>query len=178
MKQALVISGLPASGKTTLGKQLAQSLGFDFLDKDDFLERLFDDQGVGDLAWRQKLSRQSDHDFQDAARNLDSTVLISHWRPPGTDGSSGTPTEWLQDTFQMVVEVFCDCPVEEAVRRFATRSRHKGHSDGFQTGDEINARMSAWAKGLPLGVGPLIRIDTTSPVSIDDVMKQVETHLG
>jgi len=177
VKQALVITGLPASGKTTLGRQLASALGFSFLDKDDFLEQLFEQQGVGDLAWRQQLSRQSDQDFEETARRHKSVVLVSHWRPPADEGTSGTPTEWLTDAFQQIVEVFCDCPAEEAVRRFATRSRHAGHGDGLQTDDEITSRMSSWARNLPLGIGPSIRVNTTSPADLAEVVQQLKKHL-
>lgn len=41
MKVGVVVTGLPASGKTTLGRHIATSLGFGFLDKDEFLEDLF-----------------------------------------------------------------------------------------------------------------------------------------
>ncbi|MGD1934143.1 MAG: AAA family ATPase [Candidatus Phaeomarinobacter sp.] len=177
MKTALVISGLPASGKTTLGKQLASALDISFLDKDDFLEQLFEQEGVGDQAWRQKLSRQSDLEFERAAKLQESVVLISHWRPPTAEGTSGTPTQWLNDVFQNIVEVFCDCPPDEAARRFATRTRHEGHGDDYQADGEITATMSNWAKGLPLGIGPLIRVDTTLSVSVADVMPQLEKYL-
>ena len=38
----IVVSGLPGSGKSTLGQQLATALGLPFLDKDTILERLFE----------------------------------------------------------------------------------------------------------------------------------------
>lgn len=177
MKRALVVSGLPASGKTVLGKQLADAFGFTFLDKDDFLERLFEREGVGDLAWRQKLSRQSDQDFEAAARQQESVVLVSHWRAPSAEGTSGTPTAWLNDAFDQVIEVFCACPPQEAVRRFIARTRHEGHGDSLQDTDGIDARMARWANGLPLDLGPLVHVDTTSPVSVADVVRELQALL-
>ena len=45
----VVVSGLPASGKTTLAKSLALALGLRLLDKDDILESLFGPRsGVGE----------------------------------------------------------------------------------------------------------------------------------
>jgi hypothetical protein len=38
----VVVSGLPASGKTTLARRLADGLGLPLLDKDDILDRLFE----------------------------------------------------------------------------------------------------------------------------------------
>src|ERR1700754_1620515 len=55
----IVISGLPGSGKTTLGRHPALALGLPLLDKDAILERLFESKGVRDLEWRRALSRES-----------------------------------------------------------------------------------------------------------------------
>jgi len=45
MKVAIIVSDLPAHGKTTVGKLLAKYLNFNFLDKDDFLEAIFEECG-------------------------------------------------------------------------------------------------------------------------------------
>jgi gluconate kinase len=50
-KPFVVISGLPGSGKTTLGRGLASALQLPFIDKDDILNRLFELKGVGNAAW-------------------------------------------------------------------------------------------------------------------------------
>ena len=39
---------------------MAPALGLPLVDKDDILDRLFDTKGVGDAAWRRRLSRESD----------------------------------------------------------------------------------------------------------------------
>jgi hypothetical protein len=46
-KPFVVISGLPGSGKTTLGRRLAPILNLPLIDKDDILNRLFESKGVG-----------------------------------------------------------------------------------------------------------------------------------
>ena len=83
MKTYVVVSGLPGSGKTTLGRRLAPALGLPLIDKDDILERLFDTKGVGDTAWRRALSRESDAILQRDATAADGAVLVSFWRQPG-----------------------------------------------------------------------------------------------
>ena len=47
-KPFVVISGLPGSGKTTLGRRLASVLDLPLIDKDDILDRLFESKGIGD----------------------------------------------------------------------------------------------------------------------------------
>jgi adenylate kinase family enzyme len=42
MPTYVIVTGLPASGKTTLAIALSSELGFEHLDKDAFLEALFD----------------------------------------------------------------------------------------------------------------------------------------
>ena len=64
----VVFSGLPGSGKSTLARQLAPALGLPLLDKDDFLDALFDERGIGDLAWRAALSREADRRLALAGR--------------------------------------------------------------------------------------------------------------
>ena len=55
----LIITGAPASGKSTLGRQLAQALGLPYLAKDLFKETLFDSLGWEDRAWSRRLGGAS-----------------------------------------------------------------------------------------------------------------------
>ena len=125
---AIFVTGLPGSGKSTLGRRLAAELGWPILDKDDFLEALFDSQGLGDEQWRRRLSIEADKQFEITALEQSNTVLVSHWRPSGrTD--TGTPVDWVNRHFQNTVEVYCECDPELATRRFVSRTRHPGHLD-------------------------------------------------
>jgi shikimate kinase len=56
----VIVSGLPGSGTTTLGRRLARALGPPLIDKDEILDRLFETKGVGDSVWRRALSREGD----------------------------------------------------------------------------------------------------------------------
>ena len=61
-RRLIIISGLPASGKTTLGRELAKLLGFQFIDKDDILESLFAENQNFSSELRQRLrSRKRSH---------------------------------------------------------------------------------------------------------------------
>lgn len=129
MRRLLVVSGLPASGKTTLGKHLSEQLGFPFFDKDDFLERLFDNAVAVDPNLRNQFSRRADVEFEEAVKKAGSAVAASWWRHPKSTTSSGAVPWWLGDTGATVAEVHCVCPPEVAVARFMARSRHPGHND-------------------------------------------------
>src|ERR1043166_3740877 len=125
----VIVSGLPASGKTTLSRHLAPALALPLIDKDDILEGLFDTLGVGDTGWRQRLSRASDAILQRLAESSSGAVLTSFWRTPEISTHSGTPTEWSAAISQRMVEVYCDCDPAVAATRFSTRVRHPGHLD-------------------------------------------------
>lgn len=65
-----------------------------------------------------------------------------------------------------VTEVWCDVPLEVARARFAARAagRHLVHreSSGTHDGD-----WDGWAVGAePLGLGTVLRVDTTRPVDV------------
>ncbi|HSS79013.1 MAG TPA: AAA family ATPase [Thermoanaerobaculia bacterium] len=173
MHRFVVVSGLPASGKTTLGKQLAHALDLPLLDKDDILEALYDGLGVGDAQWRNRLSRSADVAFQRLAGQTAGAVLASFWRHPKVTGESGTPTGWILALPGKVVEVHCVCPPAVAAKRFSARKRHDGHLDQDKRRNELIADFERLAVLGPLGLGPLVSVDTEDAVDIDDILRQV-----
>ena len=170
----IVVTGLPGSGKTTIGKKIAQGLEIAFLDKDDYLEALYEERGVGDTAWRQALSRESDLFFQHDAEQENSAVLVSHWRPRSLDTRSGTPTAWLAQSFERVIEICCECPAEEATNRFMNRQRHAGHLDRLKSYDETLSWMQAYEKHLPLNIGNTLTISTLGNQSIEGLINELK----
>ena len=87
VRSAVIVTGLPASGKSTIARALATALGWPLLDKDVFLEALFDAHPVRLPDDRRHLSRAADAAFRQAAEALDRAILVSHWRP--RQGRSG-----------------------------------------------------------------------------------------
>jgi hypothetical protein len=68
-------------------------------------------------------------------------------------------------------EIRCLCPRELALARYRDRAahRHAGHLDDLRDEEEL------WNNELvtPLGVGPVIEVDTSSPVDVDALAQQV-----
>lgn len=178
MKSGVIVTGLPASGKTTLARTLAAELGFVFLDKDDVLEDLYESRGAASWEQRKTLSRESDRIFMAEAQCQDDAVLVSHWRPLGDTGESGTPTEWLADTYDMLLEVTCLCQVETALRRFTERVRHLGHIDRQRNADDLAARFAAWAAVFPLGLGSQIQVATDRAVDMEALARRARKALS
>jgi glucokinase len=167
----VVISGLPGSGKTTVGRELATRLGLTFIDKDDILDGLFETRGVGDVEWRRALSRESDAILEARALSSAGAVIVSHWRIPGMPAASGTPTEWLKSLPGQLVHVRCSCPADVAAERFTRRHRHPGHLDRMRNADEVLSSIDALAALPPLAIEPVIEADTTVAADVEAVLR-------
>jgi predicted kinase len=172
-RRFVVVSGVPGSGKSTVGREVAARLGLPLLDKDAILEGLFASKGVGDVAWRRALSRESDVLLQREAEASPAAVLVSHWRLAGMAANSGTPAEWISALSKHVVSVHCECPVDVAAERFANRARHAGHLDGERSRAEIVASIRESAGFGRLEIGPLIEVDTSGGVDWDGVLREI-----
>src|SRR5262249_11022861 len=132
----LVVSGLPASGKSTLSRKLAPALNLSLIDKDEILEGLFGALGIGDSDWRKQLSRASDEILRRLATSSSGAVVTSFWRHQEMPVESGTPRDWVTAASQRVVEVYCVCDPEIAATRFVNRLRHPGHLDRVKQREE------------------------------------------
>ena len=173
----VVLSGLPARGKSTVARPLAAALGLPLIDKDELLEALFDSQGTGDATWRRALSETADEAFQRRAEASDGAVLVSWWRHPLSSTASGTPTDWLARLPGIVVEIHCRCSPATAARRFMARQRHSGHLDNRWQRAELAASFEVQATLGALGVGRCISIDTEAARSNDAVAQcAMEVH--
>ena len=72
-----------------------------------------------------------------------------------------------------LVEVRCECPPQVAVERYAARAAI-GHAAQRHTTLDAD-RLRAY--GQPVGIGPLITVDTTAPVDVAAVAASVRAAL-
>ncbi|MBT2438659.1 AAA family ATPase [Streptomyces sp. ISL-36] len=165
----VVVSGLPGSGKSTLARGLAEHLDLPVIDKDVILESLYDSLGVGDQAWRSRLSRASDEILFAVAADARRAVLDNWWH-------HDTSPSRLHLLGGLLIEVHCDCDVAVASERFRARIRHPGHLDPHLTPEQVAERVSAIRASYPgplrLG-GPILTIDTSQPVDTTAVARQI-----
>jgi len=174
----IVFSGLPGSGKSTLARQIAPELGLPILDKDEFLEFLFETRGLGDSVWRATLSREADERLAASAQACAAACLVSWWRHPSmTATASGTPTDWLARLPGPLIEIHCDCSVETAASRFAARSRHPGHLDSQRPASSLHEQLRS-VIAAPLACGPVIIVPTEEPVSVTPIVRRVRAALN
>lgn len=174
----IVLSGLPASGKTTLAMRIAPILALPLIDKDHILEALFtSEEKVIVPATRQRLSRASDVVMQAIAAASQGAVLVSFWRHPDVSTRSGTPTDWIAGLSETVVEVHCICEPDLAARRFAERERHPGHNDKTR-GKPLSAQFEQLAELGPLGIGSLIEVRTDRAYDLDALVDRIQQQMS
>lgn len=164
----IVVSGIPGAGKSTVGRALADRLDAVFLDKDDYLEALFEI----DRAPRDLLSRRADESFLDAVASERRAVAVSFWRRPEMSTTSGTPTDRLPHD-RAVIEIWCDCPAEVAHRRFFSRTRHHAHGDEQRDRSTTLTQLRRLSELGPLGIERVLRVDTTEQPDIDDLVDRL-----
>jgi glucokinase len=171
----VIVSGLPASGKSSLGRALAEALALPVIDKDEILERLAGQEGSGDAEWRRALSRKGDTVLQaETLASPGGAVIVSFWRVEGMASDSGTPTDWLAQLPGALVNVHCLCPPRVAAYRFNRRVRTAGNEDQRQTYEGILAGLEALAELGPPRVGEPVEVDTSYSPRITVIVSRVE----
>jgi predicted kinase len=180
MSTVLVITGAPASGKTTVGRRLARDLGVPYLSKDLFKETLFDDLGWQDRAWSKRLGGASMQLLYRCAAQLlevgQSVALEANFYPQWDN----VPLADLHERYGcQFVQLLCTAPGPLIWERFCARNvsgeRHPGHVDLTRM-DELRPILLAPWPPLELD-GPLVTVDTTDFEAIDyDALKQRLSH--
>ena len=190
-RRLVLVTGPPAAGKTTLAGPLAAELGFALLAKDKIKETLHDALGLDpDLAWSRRLGAATIELMWALAADSPAAVLEANfWSDHPLNG------ERVRALGARTVEVHCSCPIEECRRRYAARaaSRHPVHVLDREAGLAAGAASSGGSTAAPaaavrtedpsadtfarsarpLRLGPVVTVDTTSPVDVAAVLATV-----
>lgn len=148
-----------------MSRALATELGFDWLSKDEVKEALMDQLGTPDtVPASRRLGRAAVAAVLRLARGCRAAVIDSTWYPYAVPMVQALPGPF--------VEVRCVVPGAIARRRYAERSRDVRHLDRLRNPEEL------WGEPVaPLGVGPVIQVDTTGPVDTAALAEQVRVAL-
>jgi len=180
----IVVSGLPASGKTTMARWLSSELRLPLVCRDDVKERLFDSLGWSDRAWSKRLGRASwDLLYLFAETQLAagcSCIVESNF---SSTGDTRRIADLLDRVRARSVEIHCHAEGEVLVERYVARvssgERHPGHVDDVTIDEQRERLLAATPSPLELG-GRTLLVDTTDPARInyDWLLAEVRSALA
>jgi predicted kinase len=178
----VVVTGPPASGKTTLATAIADEIGLPMIAKDAIKERLYDALGPGDREWSMRLGRATYPLLFDILaqelRASRSVVVDATFGPRVANREfAALHQRWPFDALQ----IYCTAPRDVLLARYAARApaRHPGHLDA-SIGEEVAAALDAgrWSRlALP---GRCVTIDTTDSagVTVARAVALAREHIG
>lgn len=124
LHKVVMISGAPGSGKTTLAKALAAKLNFALLSKDIIKETLFDNLGKenSDLSETRNIGGAAMELLWKLAGHCPQVIIEANFRP-----ASAYEISKIEALNCQLIEIYCRCSPEEAMRRFAERADVSNH---------------------------------------------------
>jgi glucokinase len=174
----VLVNGLPATGKSTLAPELSVALGLPLLSKDIIKETHADvlgadpPPGLTQRDWNRRLgTAASDTMWALLSQSAPGAVLESSWR---ADVRELVDAGLRQAGLAGAAEVWCEAPLLLLRERFSQRwtSSHPIH--GAAPDDDEWAQMVEHAE--PLGLGPVLRLDTSGPVDLMAVVEWCRSH--
>ena len=176
MKRAVLVNGVPASGKSSVARALAEATGWPLLTLDTVKEALFAHLGTGDRGYNRLLGRASYQaifalvaDFPD-----ESTVIADAW-------FGFQPREVLDGHLSRagataVMEIWCHAPPDVIGARYQARLGQR--SPGHLGADYVPELIALSARAGPLGGFPCLNIDTTQTLDINTVINWLTAEFG
>jgi glucokinase len=165
----VVVTGPPASGKTTLALAVSERLGIPLIAKDGIKERLYAAFGSGDREWSRWLGRATYpliYHFLEAHLRVGCSVVVEGtFGPESANGEfAELHARWPFDALQL----FLWAPDEILIKRVEARApeRHPGHVEA-STLEEMRSQLAA-GRWQPLQLpGELLKVDTRSFEALD-----------
>lgn len=179
----ILVTGAPATGKTTIAKAIAERVDLPFLCKDDIKELLFDTIGWSDRAWSRKLGvatyRIMYYMLERQLEAHKSLIMESDFRPAFDEPKLRALKEQFQ--FGSLI-IHCTAEASVLLERFKERltsgKRHPGHNDQENYKLFMPETLKNDFGTLAIG-GESYELDTTnfSTIDLENLWPRVETFL-
>jgi len=193
----LILTGMPASGKSTLSSQLAKGLSYPVLEKDRIKEALFDTLGWTCYSEKRKLDHAANAALLVAVESMLKTgcsVIVDN----NFDDISAQALNQLLERYDCkCLTIFLGGDADIFYRRYIDRdnahARHLGHivqdhfpllpgesQDYEMTREEFAEKFEKRGMGAFRCKGDRIDIDATLPMGIDvsEIMKKIRLYFG
>lgn len=174
MTKLILISGPPASGKTSFAKLLSKKLNIPYFSKDDVKESLFDSLGWSDREWSRKLGGAAFNlmylILERELKAQRTIILESNFKP---EFDKEKIEELVNKYSFKVLEFYFFADLETLKERFKSRveegKRHLGHNDHIMSDQYFDKTVFG-----SIEIGELVKIDTTdfSKLNFDDILQQ------
>ena len=131
MKTCILVTGIPASGKSTLSRWLGERMNLPVISKDDIKELLFDDIGFASRAEKVQLGVAAMHVMYDAARRLmrcgQSFILENNFENASRAGLDELLAENGYQALTITLTGDYRAIYDRFVQRDRSAGRHRGH---------------------------------------------------
>lgn len=165
MKRAVLVNGIPATGKTTIARAIGAQLRLPVLSLDSVKEALFEELGSrdGDREYGRALGRASMLAIWSVVADFppDAAVVVEAWfrKPPHDVVLRGLERAGIERW----VEVWCHASPDVLAARYAARTRHPGHPPASYA-TEL-AELAGVAR--PMAIAPCLTVDATDFASVE-----------
>lgn len=165
MKRAVLVNGIPATGKTTIARAIGAQLRLPVLSLDSVKEALFEELGSrdGDREYGRALGRASMLAIWSVVADFppDAAVVVEAWfrKPPHDVVLRGLERAGIERW----VEVWCHAAPDVLAARYAARTRHPGHPPASYA-TEL-ADLAGVAR--PMAIAPCLTVDATDFASVE-----------
>ena len=159
MKGAVLVNGVPASGKSTVARALSQATGWPLLALDTIKEALFQDIGRGDREYNRMLGRASYRAIFDIIADCPpgARVVIDAWF--GFQPRALLDRHVARAGLTRIAQVWCVAPPEVIGARYAARVGER--SAGHLGLDYVPELIALATRAKPLEGLATLDVDTT-----------------
>lgn len=175
-RRAVLVNGIPASGKSTVSRGIADRLGWPLLALDTVKNPFLEVLGGGDREFNRTLGRASYQAIWSLVGDAPagSTFIVDAW-------FGFQPRQVLEDHLrnagvEHTVEIWCHAPGEVLAERYGARlgQRLPGHPGAAYIPELIELARRA----EPLRRGPLFDVDTTQPIDFEAIAAWLRATLA
>lgn len=160
----IIITGLPGTGKTTLGKKLAKEFRLPFICKDDIKEILFDSLGWQDREWSKKiggLSYDLLYFITESLLKVEKSLIVETNFNPKFANKKFLDLKGKYDFVPFQIRCITDGEIllDRFTKRANSNERHPGHIDNGSLNEWRSILLQGKIETLNIG-GEIFDIDT------------------
>jgi len=180
----IILSGAPATGKTTIAQHIAREFQLPLVCKDDIKESLFDDLGWMDTDWSAKVGKASFsllfYFAESVLQSKGDCILEANFKR-----SLGHQQRFLELQHlapYKPVQIYCQADTRTIIKRFSERvesdARHPGHLDHTNI-QNLKDNIKRDIYRMEIG-GSFRAVDTTDFDRVDyaSIFEWLRRHLG